>query len=120
MSNEGTGAAAAPHSGDPSKRRYPRFTIDTRVQAQVFRDGTISSAWGRSWEMGEDGMSGTLSGDLEPGEVVTLEFTLPHGREPIKVRAVVRHRAGYRYGFEFLTLTDAQREQMRDTFQQME
>jgi hypothetical protein len=120
MSHKGTGAAAAPNTGDPKNRRFPRYTIDMRVQAQVFRAGAVSCAWGRSWEMGEDGMSGTLSGDLEPGEVVTLEFTLPHCNEPIKVRAVVRHRAGYRYGFEFLTLAEAQREQMRRVFQEIE
>ncbi len=120
MTNEARGAAPAPQPDQLKNRRFPRYTIDTRVQAQVFRAGTTTCAWGRSWEMGEDGMSGTLSGDLEPGEVVTLEFTLPVGGEPIKVRAVVRHRSGYRYGFEFLTLSEAQREQMRRTFQAIE
>jgi hypothetical protein len=29
---------------------------------------------------------------------------------PIKVRAIVRYRQGLRYGFEFLTLNDTQRD----------
>lgn len=120
MEGEGRGAAADLHSRGFQERRFRRYSVDMRVQVQVFRDGALSSAWGRSSEMGEDGMSGTLTGELEPGEVVSIEFTLPHSREPMKVRAVVRHRTGYRYGFEFLTVTDAQREQMRRTFQDMD
>jgi PilZ domain len=120
MADERTRMAAEPAAGQQKERRFPRFNVDMRVQAQVFRAGSLSTAWGRSWEMGEDGMSGTLTGEMEPGDVVSLEFTLPHSREPMKVRAVVRHRTGYRYGFEFLTVTDAQREQMREAFHQME
>jgi PilZ domain-containing protein len=120
MADEGTRMAAETGAGQQKERRFRRFSVDMRVQAQVFRAGTLSTAWGRSWEMGEDGMSGTLTGEMEPGDVVSLEFTLPHSREPMKVRAVVRHRTGYRYGFEFLTVTDAQREQMREAFHQME
>ena len=120
MADEGTRTAADTESGRFKERRFRRYTVDMRVQAQVFRAGALNTAWGRSWEMGEDGMSGTLTAEMEPGDVVSLEFTLPNSREPMRVRAVVRHRTGYRYGFEFLTVTDVQREQMRLAFQQME
>ena len=32
---------------------------------------------------------------------------------PLKVRAIVRYRQGLRYGFEFLTLNDIQRQMIR-------
>ncbi len=34
------------------------------------------------------------------GEIVELTFTLPFG--PVTIRAVVRQRTAFRYGFEFV------------------
>lgn len=91
-------------------RRYPRYNINMRVAVQVFREGKVESMWGRSNELGQDGMSATLTGELQPGEVATLEFTLPATIHATKLRAVVRYRSGFRHGFEFLTLPEGQRE----------
>lgn len=76
----------------------------------MFQDGEFRTCWGRSTEMGQDGIGATLTGSLETGEIVTLEIPLPLTPYPIKVRAIVRYRQGLRYGFEFLTLNDAQRD----------
>ena len=91
-------------------RRFPRFTLDVRLQVKMFQGGEFRSCWGRSTEMGQDGIGATLTGSLEPGEIVTLEIPLPLTPYPIKVRAIVRYRQGLRYGFEFLTLNDNQRD----------
>ena len=91
-------------------RRFPRFTIDVRLQVKMFQAGEFRTCWGRSTEMGQDGIGATLTGSLEPGEIVTLEIPLPLTPYPIKVRAIVRYRQGLRYGFEFLTLNDNQRD----------
>jgi PilZ domain-containing protein len=96
-------------------RRYPRFAIDVRLQVKMFQAGEFRACWGRSTEMGQDGIGATLTGNLEPGEIVTLEIPLPLTTYPIKVRAIVRYRQGLRYGFEFLTLNDSQ----RDTIQRV-
>jgi hypothetical protein len=93
----------------PYKRRYPRYNMDLRINVQVFRAGSVSHFWGRSTELGLDGIGATLTGDLEPGEVVSMEFPLPLSPYPIKVRALVRYRIGLHYGFEFLTPTAEQR-----------
>jgi hypothetical protein len=94
-------------------RRYPRFAIDTRVQVRMFHEGEFRSCWGRSSEVGQDGIGATLTGELESGEVVSLEIPLPLSACPLKVRAAVRYRQGLRYGFEFLTLNDSQRGMIR-------
>jgi hypothetical protein len=96
-------------------RRFPRFTIDVRLQVKMFQAGEFRTCWGRSTEMGQDGIGATLTGSLESGEIVTLEIPLPLTPYPIKVRAIVRYRQGLRYGFEFLTLNDGQ----RDTIQRV-
>jgi hypothetical protein len=116
-------AAAATETGAPSSsghrpkpqytRRFPRFAIDVRLQVKMFQAGEFRSCWGRSTEMGQDGIGATLTGSLEPGEIVTLDIPLPLTPYPIKVRAIVRYRQGLRYGFEFLTLNDHQRDTIR-------
>jgi hypothetical protein len=99
--------------GSAHARRYPRFAVDVRVQVRMFQAGEFRNCWGRSTELGQDGIGATLTGDLEAGEIVSLEIPLPLNPYPLKVRAIVRYRQGLRYGFEFLTLGDAQREMIR-------
>jgi PilZ domain-containing protein len=98
---------------DPSKqRRYPRYPLDVRVSAKVFREEAPIELWGRSIEFGQDGIGVTLTGELKPGEVATLELTLPSGA-PLKLRALVRYRDGLRHGFEFLARDTMQRDAIR-------
>lgn len=96
-----------------SQRRFQRHSLDIRMTAHVFRSGTTVSLWGRSTELGEDGIGGTLTEELEPGEVVSMELALPLLSYPMKVRAVVRYRQGLHHGFEFLTMSDDQRQSLR-------
>lgn len=110
------GKSASGGSGDPKyvvRRRYPRFNLDVRLQVKMFQDGEFRSCWGRSTEIGQDGIGATLTGSLSTGEIVTLEIPLPLTPYPIKVRAIVRFCQGLRYGFEFLTMNDSQRDTVR-------
>ena len=101
---------------DPKKlRRYPRYSLDVRVSVKVFRPGAPIELWGRSIELGQDGIGVTLTGQLEAGEVATLELTLPGGAVPLKLRALVRYRDGLRHGFEFLARDTTQQELIQRT-----
>ena len=105
-----SGSAPNPPS---SSRRFQRYPLDIRISLQVFREGETISVWGRSSELGEDGIGGTVTTQLEPGEVVSMELSLPLTPFPIKCRALVRYRDGLRHGFEFLALSPQQREAIR-------
>ena len=94
-------------------RRFPRFMLDVRLQVKMFQEGEFRTCWGRSVEIGQDGIGATLTGTLETGEIVTLEIPLPLTPYPIKVRAIVRYCQGLRYGFEFLTMNEAQRDTLQ-------
>ena len=94
----------------PSPRRFRRHPADIRVSVEVFRPGGSASMWGRSTELGEDGIGVTLTGEIEPGEVVSMELSLPSASAPLRLRALARYRDGLRHGFEFLALNDEQRE----------
>ena len=93
-----------------SARRYPRYPVDMRIAVQIFRAGETTALWGRSNELGEDGVGGTLTGELEVGEVVSMELSLPLAAYPLKLRALVRYRIGLRHGFEFLAINEHQRD----------
>ena len=94
-------------------RRFSRYRFDVRIQVSVFREGLTTTCWGRTSELGEDGIGATLSGELQAGEVVSLEFPVPLPPHVMKVRAVVRYSEGLRCGFEFLVVTDEQRLMLR-------
>ena len=90
-------------------RRFSRHRFDVRIQVSVFREGLTTTCWGRTNELGEDGIGATLSGELQAGEVVSVQFPIPLPPHLIKVRAVVRYSDGLRCGFEFLVVTDEQK-----------
>jgi c-di-GMP-binding flagellar brake protein YcgR len=58
------------------------------------------------------GIGVLLAAEVALGEVVGLRFSVPGlsapGLDSWDVRAVLRHRRGYHYGFEFLSLSDQQ------------
>jgi PilZ domain len=113
MTKDPSKADPAPPLASRNKRRYRRYVLDIRLSVSVFREAGLSQFWGRSTEFGEDGIGGTLTGDLEPGEVVSMEFQLPLSSYPLKLRAIVRYRQGLHYGFEFLTINQEQRTAMQ-------
>jgi hypothetical protein len=91
-------------------RRFSRHRFDVRIQVSVFRDGQTTTYWGRTNELGQDGIGATLSGELKSGEVVSLEFPIPLPPHLTKVRAIVRYSDGLRCGFEFLVVSDHQKQ----------
>ena len=94
-------------------RRFPRSRLDARIEVSIFRDGVTTSYWGRTSELGEDGIGATLSGELTTGEVVAMEFSIPVAPHVMKLRAVVRYCHGLRCGFEFLVVTGEQKQTLR-------
>jgi hypothetical protein len=94
-------------------RRFPRYSFDARVEVSVFRDGLTIPLWGRTSEIGQDGLGATLSGQVQVGEVVSIEFPIPAPPEVIRVRGVVRYSDGLRCGVEFLVVTEEQKLTLR-------
>lgn len=95
--------------GYERQRRFPRYSLDARIQVSVFRDGKTLILWGRTSEIGVDGIGATLTGELTSGEVVSLEVSLSVSPYLLKVRSIVRYTHGLHCGFEFLAMTQEQR-----------
>ena len=62
----------------------------------------------------------SIAADLAVGEVASLNFALPSLPEPWDVRAVLRCRRGYQYGFEFLSLSEQQSKTLAGYFPTLE
>ena len=98
----------------PSRRRVPRFPLQTQVDVSVLRSGIPDTLPGRSMNMGERGVAAVIAGELVPGETVGVEIKLPTSTEPLRTRAMVRYQHELRCGLEFVAMSASQRLVIRD------
>jgi hypothetical protein len=94
------------------RRRFTRHRTDLSLTVTVLRSEGYVRLQGRCHEIAEAGLGGVISTALVSGEVVSLEFSVPDQPQPMVLRAVVRHRAGFVHGFEFIGLSPEQRERI--------
>jgi len=98
----------------PSRRRVPRFPLQTPLDVSVLRSGIPDTLPGRSTNMGERGVAAVIAGELVPGETVGVEISLPTSTEPLRTRATVKYQHELRCGLEFVSMSVAQRSVIRD------
>jgi hypothetical protein len=96
------------HDGTKAEaRRSPRIRLEVDVNIYSQKGGLVP---GRTLDVSESGISAVVPVELPIGEAVRLEISFP--LEPVTVRAVVRNRNIFRYGFEF-EHTDTGRELLK-------
>ncbi len=95
--------------GYSMERRAERQKVDFRIQLVYYKDGTRQSVHGRGSDASEGGMAVYAAAEVEEGQHVSVEFTIPYSRKELIIEAVVRNKQGYRYGLEFLALSSTQR-----------
>jgi c-di-GMP-binding flagellar brake protein YcgR len=93
-------------------REGQRYCFDGRVNITVYRSAGKLDFWGRIADLSESGMGATVAGELSQGEFVVLQFSVPSSPS-LELRARVCHRRGYYCGFEFLIVSDRQREDIK-------
>ena len=96
------------------RRRHPRYSADFRVTVSYLLENQYQNLQGHCRDLAEAGIGILLAAELNNGEVTGLNFLLPGAALPWAVRAVVRYRRGYHYGFEFLSLTDEQQTSLKN------
>lgn len=78
-------------------RRYqPRFKLEVEITIHSKSCGLVK---GQTVDISESGISAIVALELQVGELVELDFTLPFGR--VTSYAVTRERSAFRYGFQF-------------------
>jgi hypothetical protein len=86
-------------------RRYPRYEFETDLTATMLGTEGSETSRGCSLNINEAGIAGLFATEWEIGSSVNLQFAVPFTSAPVRVRAVVRNRISYQYGFEFVDLT---------------
>ena len=89
-------------------RAHSRFLLDLRLVVRA-----KETQHGRTKDIAEGGLGATIPGEIEIGEIVELELQLNETAEPLKLKAEVRYRRGFQYGFKFLHASEQQRELIR-------
>ncbi|HVZ15535.1 MAG TPA: PilZ domain-containing protein [Terriglobales bacterium] len=95
-------------------RRYRRYKLDVPVRVIVHSEEKTRIIHGRGQELNEGGLAVNAGVELEVGDQVEVEFTPAYTGQPLRARAAVRNRNGYRYGLEFLNETGSDKERIQD------
>jgi hypothetical protein len=105
---------------DRRRRRHPRYRADFLVTVSHLLGNHYRKLEGHCRDLSEAGIGILLAAELSSGEVAGLSFSLPGSGLAWEVRAVVRYRRGYHYGFEFLSLTGDQQAALNSHFNGLE
>jgi hypothetical protein len=111
-SQPGKAKTSAP---DRRRRRYPRYRCDFAVLVTLLAGKNYQKLNAHCKDLSEAGMGTIIAAELTSGEVVSLSFSLSDSSQRWDVPAVLRHRRGYHYGFEFLS-PDGERSGVLKTF----
>jgi c-di-GMP-binding flagellar brake protein YcgR len=96
------------------RRRFARHRLESRLLVTEARQGSTRAVQGRIRDLSEGGVGCFVAGDLEPGQIVVVEFPLPKGRQDLVLRARVLRHAASHYGFEFLQVSPTVLEEIRE------
>ena len=102
--------AVEPEASWEEFRRYSRRDIDVRIKIALNNNGVQTYVYGRGNDIAEGGMAAYISMEMAIGARVKMEVQLPYSQQPMKIVATVRNRHGFRYGMEFTTVSDQDRE----------
>lgn len=91
-------------------RRHARYRANFPVVVTLFAGDAYRQLDAHCKDLSAAGIGVLLAAELTMGEVASLNFSLPGAPAPWELRAVLRHRRGYHYGFEFFSLTSEQAE----------
>ena len=96
-------------SPQKDRRRIARSRLDRRVRVTTIQQGKPTAVLGRIRDISEHGLGAVIPCSLALAEKVTLEFSMESNQEDT-VSAIVRHRRGFLYGFDFVAIEPALRE----------
>ncbi len=93
-------------------RTCPRYPIDVRAKVIFPKDGFLQAANVRTVDIGMGGVALSSPLEIPVGQSVDFEVTLPGNKAPMRVKSVVRSKSGSRYGLEFVSVSDAQKDEI--------
>jgi c-di-GMP-binding flagellar brake protein YcgR len=94
----------------PAARRWTRHRIDVRLKVSYRHEQNMTSAHGRANSLSHGGIGAYIPCTIPVGDTVSLELTFPYSSTEAKLDAIVRSCEGFRYGLEFIRVSDAVQE----------
>jgi len=113
-------AKAVKRAPDRRQRRYPRYRAEFPVTLTLLSSEGHRSLAAHCRDLAVAGIGVLVADELKVGEVVALAFALPGSDQPWLLRAVLRHRRGYHYGFEFLSVSQLQSQTLNEYLSHLE
>jgi c-di-GMP-binding flagellar brake protein YcgR len=110
----------APKPIDRRRRRHPRYRADFRLSVNHLQGDHYQKIEGHCRDVSQAGIGILLATELNIGDVASLNVSFPGSASTWELRAVVRYRRGYQYGFEFLSLNAEQKESLAKFLQGLE
>jgi hypothetical protein len=98
--------------GRKERRRVQRTPLDQRIKVTANFKGKETVLLGRVIDLSELGLAAVLSGSLERGDKVLVEFS-PSGNVVMTLSATIRYAQGFRHGLEFSNVRPFELEQLR-------
>jgi len=90
--------------------------LKIKAQPGAGDNGEEVILYGRIIDLSEMGLGAVISGSLERGMTVSLEFSTGLGKPTLLLTADVRYARGFRHGFEFTGLKPFDLECLRSCF----
>lgn len=98
-------------AGKKERRRSPRYPFDQRLTVTAKVQGKQATIYGRTIDISEFGLGAVISGFLERGESVSVEFNTSAG--DLRLTALIRFVHGFRHGFEFIDMSAAESQNLK-------
>ena len=102
-------------AGKKERRRAPRYPFDQRLTVTAKVQGKKATIYGRTIDISECGLGTVISGFLERGDSVSVEFNTSAGE--LRLTALVRFVHGFRHGFEFTGMNAAESQNLKQACQ---
>jgi hypothetical protein len=102
-------------AGKKERRRSPRYPFDQRLTVTAKVQGKQATIYGRTIDISEFGLGVVLSGFLERGDSVSVEFNASTGS--LRLTAMIRFVHGFRHGFEFIGMSATESQNLKQTCQ---
>jgi len=95
-------------------RRSPRFRVNFSIKVFAVVQQRKCVLQGRTHDLCDEGMAIYIPAELQRGQVVQMQFTLPHIQQRLGVAATVRDCEGFRCGLEFENLTELEQKAIEE------
>jgi hypothetical protein len=103
-------------------RRWKRYKVDLRLRITHWKDGAKVIVFGQGSDMSEGGMAAYIPAEFAKDDNLDVEIVLPYSnvKEPVLIKTVVRNRNGFRYGLEYVLVTQPVREALLRSLKALE